>query len=281
MEQVKVRLDEAMETSLLTLYGKAIDARRQPSILGDTMAVAAIDRVDYDFTRLKSAGRVAPNAAARAKHFDEWTSEFLAKHERATVVHLGAGLDTRVWRVNPGPGVTWYDVDFPKVVDIRRQIFPTRDNYHLIGSSVTAPDWLYQVPTDLPTLIVAEGLTMYLRPEEGHELFRRITDRFPRGMLAIDGQSRLALRMINKKLSRSLGSGQIMHWAIEDPHELERVNPKLRCVDAVGALATPATKLLPGSMRIVTALSRLVPAIRDLGVYLRYEFGDQGATPRG
>ncbi|GAA4979254.1 class I SAM-dependent methyltransferase [Actinopolymorpha pittospori] len=274
MEQVKVRLDEAMETSLLTLYGKAIDARRKPSILGDTMAVAAIDRVDYDFTRLKSAGRVAPNAAARAKHFDNWAREFLATHERATVLHLGAGLDTRVWRLDPGPGVRWYDVDFPKVVDIRRQIFPDRDNYHLIGASVTAPEWLDKVPADLPTLIVAEGLTMYLRPEEGHELFRRITDRFPSGTLLIDGQSRLALRMVNKKLSRSLGSGQIMHWAIEDPQELVRVNPKLRFVDGVSAMTAPTTAQLPGGMRIVVAISRLVPALRDIGFYLRYEFGD-------
>jgi O-methyltransferase involved in polyketide biosynthesis len=281
MEQVKVRLDEAMETSLLTLYGKAVDARREPTILGDTMAAAAIERVDYDFTRLKGAARMAPNAAARAKHFDDWTSEFLATHERATVVHLGAGLDTRVWRVDPGPGVAWYDVDFPKVVDIRRQLFPTRDNYHLIGSSVTAPEWLAQVPADLPTLVVAEGLTMYLRPEEGHELFRRITDRFPSGMLAIDGQSRLALRMVNKRLSRSLGSGQMMHWAIEDPHELERVNPRLRWVDAVSAVAAPTTTRLPGEMRVVSALSRIVPAIRKLGTYLRYEFGDQGTTPKG
>lgn len=47
----------------------------------------------------------------------------------------------------------------------------------MIASSVTSPEWLQQLPADQPTLVVAEGLTMYLRPDEGHELFRRITER--------------------------------------------------------------------------------------------------------
>src|SRR5947209_7596271 len=34
----------------------------------------------------------------------------LAEHERATVVHLGAGLDFTCLASRPGPGVTWYDV---------------------------------------------------------------------------------------------------------------------------------------------------------------------------
>lgn len=73
MAQVTIRLAEAIETSLVTLYRKALDAR------------------------LKMSPKIAPNAAARAQHFDDWTSKFLAKHQRATVVHLGAVLDTRVW----------------------------------------------------------------------------------------------------------------------------------------------------------------------------------------
>lgn len=70
----------------------------------------AVEKIDYDFGRLKISAKIAPNAAVRAKHFDEWTSEFLAEHERATVVHLGAGLDFTRLASRPGPGVTWYDV---------------------------------------------------------------------------------------------------------------------------------------------------------------------------
>jgi O-methyltransferase involved in polyketide biosynthesis len=272
MTQVRVRLDKAMETSLITLYGKAIDARMTPTILGDEMAVQAIEKIDYDFSRLKAMiQRVAPNAAARSKHFDDWTSEFLARHERATVVHLGAGLDPRVWRVNPGPGVTWYDVDYPDVIDAHGKLFPARENYRMIASSVTSPDWLTQVSTDLPTLIVAEGLTMFLRPEEGHELFRRIVDRFQHGVIAFDGQNWLGIRIMNTMLKRAVGT-PLLHWAINDQHELERAEPRLHCIDAVSALSAPSSAALPWSTRMFTWLIQPIRPLRDLGLYFRYKF---------
>lgn len=274
MAAIKVQLAEAMETSLITLYGKALDARRSRTILGDTMAAEAVDNIDYDFTQLKvaSATVTADSTARRAKHFDDWTSEFLAQHDRAVVLHLGAGLDTRVWRVDPGPNVSWYDVDQPEVIDVRRKLFPERDNNRMIASSVTSSEWLQQLPADKPALVVAEGLTMYLRPDEGHELFRRITDRFPQGMIAFDTHNWLAARVVNRRLTRGRG-GTLLHWAIDDSAELERANPRLRCTDAVSALSAPSSAASRG-MRIVATLTRPIPAVRDLGLYLRYEFGE-------
>ncbi|MBV8996344.1 MAG: class I SAM-dependent methyltransferase [Pseudonocardiales bacterium] len=268
---VQVRLADAMKTSLITLYGKAIDARLNPTVLGDTMAAQAVEKIDYDFGQLKISAKIAPNAAVRAKHFDGWTAEFLAEHERATVLHLGAGLDSRVWRVDPGPGVTWYDVDYPEVIEVRAKIFPERDNYRMIGTSVTAPQWLQQVPADLPALIVAEGLTMYLRPDDGHELFRRITGHFPRGVIAFDAHNRMAVRLMNKRLTRVVGT-PLLHWGIDDPRELERVDPRLHCTDAVSALSAPGAAALPRRVRLFARLTRPIPALRDLGLYLRYEF---------
>ncbi|GAA0631507.1 class I SAM-dependent methyltransferase [Kutzneria viridogrisea] len=269
---MKVRLAGSMETALITLYGKALDAGMTPSLLHDTMAAQAVERIDYDFGRIGMTPRLAPNVAARSLHFDGWAREFLARHEQATVVHLGAGLDTRVWRVDPGPGVRWYEVDYPEVVAVRRQLYPERENYQLIGCSATAPEWLAQVPADRPTLVLGEGLLMYLEPAQGHELLRRITDRFPSGVFAGDTHNRLAVRMVNRNLARTFGA-PLLRWAIEDPHELERANPALRLTDAVSALSSPS---LPRATRILATLTRPVRAVRDLGMYLRLEFGPQG-----
>jgi O-methyltransferase involved in polyketide biosynthesis len=207
MTRVRVGLDQAMQTSLLMLYGKAIDARMTPTILGDEVAVQAIENIGYDFSRLTVMNhRFARSIAARSKHFDDWTLQFLARHQQATVVHLGAGLDPRVWRINPGPDVIWYDVDYPEVIDVRGKLFPTRNNYRMIASSVTEIDWLTQVPTNLPTLIVTEGLTMYLQPEDGRELFHRIVDHFQHGVIAFDGNNWLGIRLVNRMFKRAWGS---------------------------------------------------------------------------
>src|SRR5512133_2024271 len=91
--QVRVRLSEAQETMLVTLCGRAWDARARQPTLGDTMAAAAVEQMDYDFRRAKVNPRVAASVAVRAKQFDDWTAEFLAVHDQAIVVHL-ADLDT-------------------------------------------------------------------------------------------------------------------------------------------------------------------------------------------
>lgn len=273
-KDVRVRLDEAMGTSLIMLYGLALDARSDPSILRDRVATEAFDKVDYDFTRLTSTPKlIALAVATRARHFDDWTRDFLAEHERATVVNLGAGLDSRVWRVDPGPGVTWYDVDYPDVVDVRRKIFPTRDGYQLIAGSVTAPDWLSHVRSDLPALIVAQGLTMYLQPDDGHALFRRLTDHFDHGVIILDTHNRYALRRQNKLVHRLFGA--TLHWAIDGPEDLVRRNPGLRCTDSVSGLVLQGRAPgLPVAYKLFIQVARLIPTLRDAGLFLRYEFGE-------
>lgn len=281
MTQVKVRLTDAMETSLIMLYGLAMDARAEPSILGDTVATQGFDKVDYDFTRLHSP-LVSPKSmsvkvVARAKHFDSWTTQFLAAHEQATVLHLGAGLDTRVWRVDPGPGVRWYDIDLPGVVEARRKLFPERENYQMIAASVTDPEWLEQIPTDQPVLVIAQGLTMYLPSAEGHALFRRITARFPSGVLVLDTHNKLGVRGVNAMLRRQFGA-PLLHWAITDEHELEHANPKLRCTDAVSAMSPDLLDELPPAAvprggKLFCHIAQLVPPLRNLSLMVRYEFG--------
>ena len=272
MTQVKVQLDRAMETSLVTLYGKALDARMTPSILHDQAAVDALSKIEYDFSRLKTMNeRVAPNAAARSKHFDDWTREFLAAQPSATVVHLACGLDTRVWRVDPGPSVAWFDVDFPDVIAVRRKLFPEREGYRMIPSSVTDAGWLEAIPLDRPVFLVAEGLTMYLSPADGHVLFRRIIDRFGHGTFAFDTHNRLGVRLVNIMLKRSFGRA-MLDWAVNSRADIDRIDPRLHCVDAISALLAPSSRQLQLSTRLFTQLVRPFPALRDLGLYFRYTF---------
>jgi O-methyltransferase involved in polyketide biosynthesis len=276
--RVEIRFPDAMETSLITLYGIATDARIEPTILGDRMAAEALEKIEYDFswlTRFSSPKSVRTKVAVRARHFDSWTADFLADHEQATVLVLGAGLDTRVWRIDPGPGVRWYDVDLPPVIEARDKLYPQRENHRMIAASVTDPAWWDQIPTDRPVLVIAQGLVMYLDPADGHALFRRITDRFPSGAVVLDTHNRLAVSTSNWMLKRRFGPS-LMRWAIEDAHELERSNPRLRCTDAISALSPALLAGLPraaaprGSM-LASRMAQLVPPVRDMSRYVRYE----------
>ena len=99
------------------------------------------------------------------------------------MLHLGCGLDSRAFRIDPTATVRWYDIDMPDVIEMRKKIYPERHDYRMIGTSVTDPQWLYQIPADHPVLLVAEGLVAYIAEEEVMKLFNRITEKFPQWTL--------------------------------------------------------------------------------------------------
>jgi methyltransferase (TIGR00027 family) len=271
MGKVPVSLSGAAETMLVTLHGRAVDARSPKPILADPMAVDAVERLDYDFTKTHLRKGADASVALRARHFDEWAREYLARRTSAVVLHLAAGLDTRYWRVSPGSAVDWYDVDFPEVVDLRRALYPKPANLHTLAASVTADGWLDQVPNDRPALVIAEGLTMYLKPEEGYELLRRVTEHFLGGEIVFDAFNAFGLRMerFNPAFQQA---GTHFLWGVDDPGELERAVPKLRRKAIEAALYTEDAKRMAFSARLIATLIRPFPALRNISRYFRYEF---------
>lgn len=272
MTRVHVDLAGDKQTLLITLYGKALDSRAAHPILGDTFARDAVDRLDVDFAKLRVPRGADISLPVRAKHLDGWTREFLAAHPHATVLHLGCGLDSRVFRIDPGPTVRWYDVDYPDVIELRRRVYPARTGYEMIGSSVTDLRWLEQVPAGDPVLVVGEGLIQYLPPRDGIALLRRITERFGRGELVFDVYSRLVVRMM-RLLPAARATDVRMAWPIDDSRELVREIPCLTLVDDVPFLTLPElVDHLPrpraAMMRLMTRMAFARRAMR----HVRYRF---------
>jgi O-methyltransferase involved in polyketide biosynthesis len=104
MDKIKIDLTGPPQTMLATLYAKDLDADAEHPVLGDQYAKTAVAQIDYDWTRTSITPRSAASVALRSAHFDRWARQFLALHPQASVVHLGCGLDARVYRLNPGRG---------------------------------------------------------------------------------------------------------------------------------------------------------------------------------
>lgn len=64
------------------------------------------------------------------------------------MLHLG--FDTRVYRIDPGPKVSWIDVDLPDVIELREKLYPERDGYRRIGASVTDHQPVAKLEDDRP-----------------------------------------------------------------------------------------------------------------------------------
>ena len=231
-----VRWGSVEWTNLCTLYLRSYESRSPAPILGDTAAAEAVDRIEYDWARMRRAMRPGSNqymVTMRAKQLDDWSTNFLHRYPNAVVLHLGCGMDTRAFRLHSPDTVLWFDLDQPNVIALRRKLYDDRAGYRMIGSSVTDEAWLHEIPTDRPTLILAEGLVMYLTQPEVRTLLQRLTDRFGSGELVFDTTSPMGPR-----LSKVLTKG-ITKWGIRDARELEQWNPRLRFLErsAVGALS--------------------------------------------
>jgi O-methyltransferase involved in polyketide biosynthesis len=270
-DKVHIDLTGASQTMLATLYGKAVDADLPNSILGDRYAKDIVDRIDYDWTRTTITALRAPAVTVRSAHFDNWARQFLAVNPDAVVLHLGCGLDSRFFRLEPGPGVEWYDVDYPDVATLRQKLYPAADHYHVVAASVTDPAWLNDIPGDRPALMIAEGLTAYLTEQDGVALLRRVVEHFPSGELQFDGFNRFAIRTqwTNPVVRRS---GAKLYWAINGADDIIAAVPGVRLLVAVSAFDSDTFKRVAWPYRLVGKAMSAVPALRTMSQYHRYAF---------
>lgn len=274
MEIEKVHLVKENETYLHTLYGKALDSRADNPILGDTFADEVVRHIDFDFERLKIPKGSSISVPVRAKHLDQWTREFLAANPDSTVLNLGCGLDSRVFRIDPPAGVRWYDVDLPDVIELRGRLYPERHDYETIGSSVTEPGWLDGIPGDRPVLVVAEGLLQYLAEEDVTALFCRITEKFPGGQFIFDAYSRQMNRLV-MLLPGARKSGVSLLWGISDPREFEERVPGLKLVTEVPFLTMPelVERISPSRVgRMMYGIMGRIPFVKRMVRHFRYAF---------
>jgi methyltransferase (TIGR00027 family) len=101
------------------------------------------------------------------------------------VLVLGAGYDTMGWRLAPEfSDVNFFEIDHPATASLKAKGIETmgsRDNLHLISEDLGARKLVDVLQADgswnskMQTVIVAEGLLMYLPPAAVRDLFNQCT----------------------------------------------------------------------------------------------------------
>ncbi len=184
-----VDLTGVSETALMTLLVRATEARRPDSILEDPMAIHLVDSIDYDFAKFGFTRR--QDMPLRALVFDKHTRRYLVDHPRATVVALAEGLQTSFFRLDASGGdaghdFRWLTVDLPPMIELRRKLLPASERVQLCPQSALDFSWMDRVDTTEGVFITAEGLLMYLQPDDALALITECAARFPGGQMMFD-----------------------------------------------------------------------------------------------
>ena len=188
-----VDLTGASETLLLPLHARAEHTLSARPRFEDWTAVDLVSRLDYDFSEARRDRLMSDGVILRTLTLDPLVSGFLATHPGATVVNIACGLDTRFHRLDDGL-VTWYDLDLPDVIALRRQLLGEGERRHLVAASALDPAWPEQVEAAGDVLVVVEGLTMYLTEDEVRGFMGIIAESLPGATVLVEVMPRLFQR---------------------------------------------------------------------------------------
>ena len=181
---VAVDLSGVPETMLWPLWSRAAEARRIGGILNDPLSKDLVDRIDYNF--IARFGLPTGHLAIRARVGDDAIAAHIAARSGdATIVALGEGLETQLWRLRKPPA-RWISVDLPEAIAVRRRLLPAHEAQTLVARSAFDEEWMDAVgETDAP-FISAAGLFMYFRERDVRKLLTMIIKRFPKAALFFD-----------------------------------------------------------------------------------------------
>jgi O-methyltransferase involved in polyketide biosynthesis len=187
----------------------------------------------------KISQQLSIHLTLRASKYDVYTRQFLDHSPGGTVINIGCGMDTRFYRVDNGQ-VHFFDLDLPEVIHFKREFVDEGPRYRLIAASVFDYAWMDQVDREgtKPLLFLAEGVFMYLDPENVRALFIDLRKRFPGSELVCEvinkrWISKSMQPLLRIKMQRQLGIGAdaTFKFGIADGREPETWSPGIQLID--------------------------------------------------
>jgi methyltransferase (TIGR00027 family) len=201
------------------------DAERSNPVCGDIYAKAFMNE---DGLRILEAFKdeTSPNASNVARHriIDDFLRQELLANPSLCVVIVGAGFDSRAFRLKGG---TWVELDEPQVIAYKNERLP----------AANCENELHRIPIDFSTdsleeklssfsgrssvVVVIEGVFMYLEEEVIGQLLQTLRCLFPHHQLICDLMSRKFFEKHSGTLHEKItGMGTSFKFTIDNPEEV-------------------------------------------------------------
>ncbi|MGL6339789.1 MAG: SAM-dependent methyltransferase [Waterburya sp.] len=160
-----------------------------------------------------------PSVTLRVRFFDDFLLRVNSNIEQ--VVMLGAGMDTRAFRLPLSANTNFYELDRAEVLeqkDVVLKDVPAKCNRYAIAADLEK-HWQDKLiaqgyQADSPSIWLLEGLIYYLQDSEVNDLLQAISD------LSANG-SWIGADVMNKKMIKEPDSwSKYWHFGCDNPEEL-------------------------------------------------------------
>jgi len=258
-------LDPIAKTAWYCCGVRAADARSARPICGDMLAERFMTEEGRAIFA-PFATQFGPNASNATRHrmIDDLLRERLAADPARPVLLLGAGFDTRAFRLAGG---RWMELDQPALVALKEQVLPAASapnplRRHAIDfAHDRLADALASWAGTRDALVVMEGVSMYLSTAQLHDTARALHALLPRHTLVCDLLTATFLRRYGGPLRQRIEAlGGAFAPAHDDPAAwVQAQGYRQRSVASITALTPgPFGRRAPGWL-----LDTLLRPVRD------------------
>jgi methyltransferase (TIGR00027 family) len=231
---------------------RAQDALDRPSVISDSYAARFMTTEGWSIlNRFSTHGDKHTRQATlvRGRIFQDAIAQHLRANPQLQIVNIGAGFDSRPYRMAGG---SWVEIDEHVLIDYKSTHLSVKDcrsplwrigvDFDQKGSmaealGMAASHFYANNPDDLArTLVVIEGMLMYLERAQVELLLKQVQEAFPRHALMCDLIDKTFIeRFMNANMRQQLDE-------IGSPFKLREDHPEQLFLDrGYGTAGTPVS----------------------------------------
>lgn len=169
---------------------RMMDAKKKRSVCKDIFAERFMDERGMKiFEPFRSEKMPNISNITRCRIIDDYLSIELKKNQSMNVITIGAGFDARPYRITGG---NWIEVDEPQIISYKNEKLPIKECKNPLNrisidfANESLNEKLQCVDKSLDTVIVIEGVFMYLESQTIEKTVKTIQGMFPEHKLYCD-----------------------------------------------------------------------------------------------
>ena len=201
------------------------DAERDKPVCGDIYAKTFMNE---DGLRILETFKdeTRPNISNVGRHriIDDLLRQELIIHPDLCVVLIGAGFDSRAYRLDSG---TWIELDEPQVIAYKNERLPAsecKNELHRIAIDFSTDSLEEKVSSFAgrrPVVVVIEGVFMYLEQDTIEQLLQTLHRLFPQHKLICDLMTRRFFEKYGRTIHEKLtGMGATFRFTVDKPEKI-------------------------------------------------------------